>query len=355
MGLHGVTARLLLWLLLLAPTLAAAQGRVVIETVHSRALQGNAIGDTVDRKITIYLPPSYERSPDRRYPVLYLLHGATSDPKEWLDGTYQGMNLAASLDSQSSSGEFIVVMPMADNRFGGTFYVNSAAFGRWEDFVVKELVSFVDGHFRTLPTRASRGLAGQSMGGFGALYLGGRHPDAFAHVYAASPCCLAFVGDLAKDGVRWKGEPRGWLRAMAMAFTDKAGPDVDSMPLRLPYVHGADGVMQERPSVMRAWQAYMPLARLIRDPKPYRRLCSLGLEAGQRDEIPSVTLGAAAFSAELTRAKIAHDYAQFDGGHVDHTRERFETALIPFFSLALATPARPGSCARVGAIGRYPG
>lgn len=314
---------------------AAAQGRIVVETLHSPTLQGNRIGDTPDRKITIHLPASYDRDPARRYPVVYLLHGATSDPKEWLDGTYQGMDLGADLDRLAA--EYIVVMPMADNRFGGTFYVNSTAFGRWEDFVANELVRFIDTRFRTLPVRQSRGLAGQSMGGFGALYLAGRHPETFGHVYAMSPCCLGFVGDLAMESGRWRQEPRGWLRAMAAAFAPGNGrePSIESPPL--PFVAASDGRMREVDVVARSWRNYLPLNRLMRDPSPYRRLCSISLDAGLQDEIPSVTLGATAFSRELERAGIAHTFVAFTGTHTDHTRERFEASVLPFFARVLAT------------------
>lgn len=321
---------------------AAAQGRIVVETVHSQELRGNAIGDTPDRTVTIHLPTSYDREPARRYPVVYLLHGATSDPKEWLDGTYQGMDLGADLDR--ANAEYIVVMPLADNRFGGSFYVNSVAFGRWEDFVTRELVEFVDAKFRTLPTRQSRGLAGQSMGGFGALYLAGRHADTFGHVYAMSPCCLALVGDLARDSARWKQAPHGWLQAMSMAFDDGKGLDVSAGTAPLPFVAGSDGRVREVPVIIEEWQGYMPLDRLKHDPAPYRRLCSIGLDAGLQDQIPSVTLGATGFSRELDRVGIAHEFSLFTGTHTDHTRERFEKALIPFFARVLATADRRGAC-----------
>ena len=342
--LHALMSCLLCIVVALCPAGAGARGRIVVETVHSQALRGNAIGDTADRKVTIHLPASYDREPARRYPVVYLLHGATSDPREWLDGTYQGMDLGDELDRVAGDAEYIVVMPLADNRFGGSFYVNSAAFGRWEDFVTKELVAFVDAEFRTLPTRQSRGLAGQSMGGFGALYLAGRHPDTFGHVYAMSPCCLALVGDLARDSARWKSPPHGWLQAMSMAFADGKDLDAATGSAPLPFVTGRDGVVREVPAVVHAWQGYMPLDRLKRDPAPYRRLCSIGLDAGLQDQIPSVTLGATGFSRELDRDGIPHAFATFNGTHTDHTRERFETALIPFFARVLATADRPGAC-----------
>lgn len=323
---------------------APAQGRIVVETLHAQALEGNGIGDTPDRKITVYLPPSYDRDATRRYPVVYLLHGVTSDPKEWLDGTYQGLNLGEALDERAGLAEYIVVMPLADNRFGGTFYVNSAAFGRWEDFIATELVTFVDAHFRTLPVRQSRALAGQSMGGFGALYLAGRHADTFGHVYAMSPCCLGFVGDLAAESDRWRVQPRGLLLTMATAFAPDPLPDSVAAPV--PFVAGPDGRMREVGAVARAWREILPLYRLMRDPAPYRRLCTIALEAGREDEIPNVPLGTATFSRELTRAGIAHTLDEFTGGHTNRTRERFETAVLPFLARVLATQDRRGACDR---------
>lgn len=321
---------------------AQAQGRLVVDTLHSVALRDNAIGDPPDRAVTIYLPPSYARDTTRRYPVAYLLHGVTSDPREWLDGTYQGLDLAALLDQRAPHAEYLVVMPHANNRYGGSFYVNSHAFGRWEDAMANELVVFVDARYRTLPVRQSRALVGQSMGGFGALYLAGRHANVFAHVYAMSPCCLGFVGDLAPDGARWRTEPRGWLRTMAMAFTpDRAEVTGET---RLPFAVQSDGRAQEVGAVARAWREVMPLYRLEQEAAPYAHLCSMALEAGQQDEIPNVPAGAAAFSQQLTRLGIGHTFDAFTGGHIDHTRERFERAVLPFLERVLATTQQRGAC-----------
>lgn len=319
---------------------ASARGRVVVETLHARSLEGNGIGDSPDRPITVYLPPSYDRDPSRRFPVVYLLHGATSDPKEWLDGTYQGLRLDVALDQQGA--EYIVVMPFADNRLGGSFYVNSAAFGRWEDVVASELVRFIDGRFRTVADRRSRILAGHSMGGFGALYVAGRHPDTFAHVYAMSPCCLGLVGDIGPAGTRWQTASRGWLRAMAAAFAPDATPG--EMP-PVPFATGADGGLVTVDAVVRRWREFLPIDQLQAHPDGYRRLCTIGLEAGREDEIANVPLGASAFSQELRRAGITHTLDLFTGGHVNQTRARFEIAALPFFARVFANPASTGACA----------
>lgn len=325
---------------------ARAQGRIVIETLHSRALQGNRIGDTPDRKVTIYLPLSYDRDTARRYPAVYLLHGTTSDPREWLDGSYQGLNLSLAMDSLAAAGlsEYIVVMPLADNDFGGSFYVNSAAFGRWEDFVVTELVPFIDARFRTLPRRRSRGLAGQSMGGFGALYLAGRHAKTFGHVYAMSACCLGFVGELAPDSEEWATARAPRLRAMAAAFAPQSSGERAAVPTPMPFVADSAGRIEKVEPLARAWSEYLPLDRLSRDPNLYRRLCTIALEFGRQDEIPSVRLGTLAFASELKRAGIPHTLDEYTGGHTNQTRKRFETALLPFFARVLATQEERGVC-----------
>lgn len=334
-----------------APLAEAARGRVVVETLRSRALRGNAIGDTADREVTIYLPPGYERDAARRYPVLYLLHGITSDPREWLDGTYQGLDLRESMDALAGDGrsEFLVVMPHADNRFGGSFYVNSEAFGRWEDFVARELVRFVDARYRTSAIARHRGLAGQSMGGFGALYLAGRHSKTFGHVYAMSPCCLGFVGELAPESDAWTrppldparasspvpGQPR-WIRTMAVAFAPQAGRGGAAVSAPLPFAADGSGRPREVSPVARAWRKYLPLERLAQDARPYRRLISIAVDFGREDPIPSVPAGSRAFAGELQRAGASCTLEEYTGGHTDRTRERFETRLLPFFGRAFS-------------------
>ena len=211
--------------------------------------------------------------------------------------------------------------------------MNSAAFGRWEDFISDELVRYVDGRYRTRPDRAARGIAGQSMGGFGALYLAGTHSTEFGSVYAMSPCCLGFVGDLAPvpgPGGRWPASTRtGLIKAMATAFAPADRLDGNQGPM--PYVGDSTGLWKMDTATVRTWHRFLPLDRLERDPKPYRVLRAIGLDAGRQDQITNVPRGAEAFAAALKRAGIKHHFEEYDGGHVDRARERFEAALLPFF------------------------
>ncbi len=358
---------------LLAAPHAHAQGRIVVDTLQARGLEGNRAGDPSAREVYTYLPPSYATDRTRRFPVLYLLHGMTSHPREWLDGSYQGLDLRAAMDSLVHAGgtEFLIVMPHADNRFGGTFYVNSPAFGRWDDVIARELVAFIDTRYRTHANRRDRGLGGQSMGGFGALWVAQGHADTFGSVYAMSPCCLDLVGDLAPDSDVWKWAAPGaavtrpqagrarLARAMAAAFAPPGAlrnvapgdsPDSTNLLAPLPFVVDATGVARADGAVLERWRELLPVHRLTRDPSPIRRSCAVVIEFGISDEIASVPAGARAYSAALTRAGIKHTLSAFDGKHVDRTRERFERHVLPFFSdifsgRAGVRAAPPGECA----------
>lgn len=87
------------------------QSTLVINSVSSSGLRANVVGDSPIRQVLVYLPPSYRREQTRRYPVLYLLHGATSKPEEWLNGVYQGMNLLQTLEHPSVFGLAYAISP----------------------------------------------------------------------------------------------------------------------------------------------------------------------------------------------------------------------------------------------------
>lgn len=96
----------------------------------------------------------------------------------------------------------IVVVPDGKNKMNGCWYTNSDLTGNCEDFIVKDLVAYTDAHFRTIPFAECRGIAGHSMGGYGALKLATKYPDVFSAVYALN----AFVDfeTVINDTVIWK-------------------------------------------------------------------------------------------------------------------------------------------------------
>jgi S-formylglutathione hydrolase FrmB len=128
-----------------------------------------------ERAGLVYLPPGY--AADRRYPVVYLLHGMPGSPSEYLDGT----NLAVFADDGIAAGRlrpFVAVMPAAGSNRG----YNGEWAGPWERELVDGVVPFVDAHLATTATAAGRVIAGLSAGGFGAISIGLRHPTVFGAV-----------------------------------------------------------------------------------------------------------------------------------------------------------------------------
>ena len=150
----------------------ASTARGAEPDVKSVAFDALSIG----RKMTytVALPAGYDASGDRRYPVIYLLHGLTSHYLAW----------AALGAPRAAEGlDLILVMPDA----GNSWYANWAesAEGQkyaWEDYMIKDLIGHVDATYRTVASREGRAINGLSMGGFGGLTLGLRHPDLFCSI-----------------------------------------------------------------------------------------------------------------------------------------------------------------------------
>lgn len=175
----------LMSLLLIPFSIFALEGKIVSKTVHSQALEDNLLGDSPDRSVIIYLPQGYEENPDKRYPVIYLLHGYSDDPFIWTK-TRNISNICDTLIEQGAIQHMIIVMPNAKNKYLGSWYTNSSVAGNWEDFITQDLVAYVDSTYRTIPLSASRGIAGHSMGGYGAMKLAMKHPDIYGAAYAVS-------------------------------------------------------------------------------------------------------------------------------------------------------------------------
>ncbi|HPL28798.1 MAG TPA: OpgC domain-containing protein, partial [Anaerolineae bacterium] len=128
-----------------------------------------------------YLPPDYGSS-DRRYPVLYMLHGAGAHRDEWLS-----FGLVDVADREISAGALppmIIILPQGDQ----SFWINNVGGLRWGDYVTQDLVAHIDATWSTMPEPQARALGGLSMGGYGALVLGFTHPEAFGVIGAHTPC-----------------------------------------------------------------------------------------------------------------------------------------------------------------------
>ena len=177
----------------------ATAGTVERITVRGKALEGNREGESPERAATVYLPPSYAGDEKRRFPTVYLLHGDGGSENTFVDQAFALQQSADRLAAAQGFSEFIVVTPNAAMLKKGRMYVSSPATGDWERFVADDLVAAIDGRFRTLTHRMSRGIAGHDAGAEAALRIGMKRPEVFANLYAMSPSAVdAVTTELAK-------------------------------------------------------------------------------------------------------------------------------------------------------------
>ena len=307
---------------------------------------GNLSGDTPDRPVTVYLPPTYASSPQRRYPVLYILHGFTDSDLNWMGWREHFVNVPTAMERALAAGtaeEMILVMPNAFTAFQGSFYGSSAATGDWESYVADELVAYIDGHYRTIADRDSRGLTGHSMGGYGTVRIGMKRPDVFSSIYAMSPCCLPAnltpgggQGAARAEAVTSVEEVQsadfGLKAVFATAAAWSANPNKPPLYVDLPTENGE---VQE--DVIARWAANAPLATVHQHIPKLRKLTAIGLDSGAQDR------GIAPATRELSRILneygIQHFVEIYDpGDHINRVDERVEKHVLPFFTEHLAFP-----------------
>ncbi|MFL5345562.1 MAG: alpha/beta hydrolase [Hyalangium sp.] len=336
---------------MLAPPVQA--GQLVHTTFHSPALEGNLLGDTADQEVQVYLPPSYARQPERRFPVLYLLHGFLSSPSGSTTPGPGAPSVQEQMDTLVQQGaiqEFIVVIPNGRNRYGGSFYMNSPVTGGWEDAIVKDLVAFVDSTYRTLARAESRGIAGHSMGGFGALRLGMRHPDVFGAVYAMSPCCLALEEDLGVDNPAWaqvthftqqsqldEAAAQGMFYSqLLVAWLAAASPAPGRPPLYFmsPFQEQGGHLVPSEPAY-HSWQQALVLPHVAEYREALLRLRGLAFDVGTQDKLTHIPATVRKLSEELKRLGVPHRYETYEGDHLNRINARTATHVLPFFSRVL--------------------
>ncbi len=175
--------------------------------IHAEALEGNLEGEAVDRDVIVFLPPGYAKEKHRRYPVVYALHGYSIGAEQWTHEIHVPQTIEGAF--AQGSQEMIVVLPDSKTVYGGSMYSSSVTTGDFERFIARDVVAYVDAHYRTIPKRTSRGLVGHSMGGYGAARIGMKHPDVFGSLYVMSACCLSPMGSRPRGPARESGHGEG--------------------------------------------------------------------------------------------------------------------------------------------------
>jgi enterochelin esterase-like enzyme len=302
--------------------------------VHGEALEGNLEGDAVDRDTFVFLPPSYAAEPGRRYPVVYALHGYSIGAEQWTHEIHVPQTIEGAF--AQGSHEMIVVLPDSKTAHNGSMYSSSVTTGDFERFVAHDLVAYVDAHYRTIPERASRGLVGHSMGGYGATRIGMKHADVFGSLYVMSPCCLAPraagapSADLEKAVAGMKspadGEGLPFFTRAQLATAAAWSPDPKNPPLYLdlPTKEGAP-----QADVLAKWAANAPLAFLDQYVLNLRQYRAIALDVGDQDRLRDDT---ARLHEALDKYGIANSFEVYSGTHTSRVADRFQNHVLKFFS-----------------------
>jgi len=310
--------------------------------VHGASLEGNLEGDAVDRDVIVFLPPGYQQNTQRRYPVVYALHGYSIGAEQW---THE-IHVPQTIEGAFAQGtrEMIVVLPDSRTVYGGSMYSSSVTTGDFERFIAHDVVEYIDAHYRTIPDRRSRGLVGHSMGGYGAARIGMKRPDVFGSLYIMSPCCLSArgagranpEGERALEAVRTPGESVGlpfFLRAqLATAAAWSPNPRNPPLYLDLPT---RGGVAQ--PEVLAKWAANAPLAFVDQYVGNLRRYDGIAMDVGDQD---GLRVDAGKLHDVLDTYGIPNEFEVYQGTHTSAVADRFQNHVLPFFGRHLCATTR---------------
>lgn len=322
------------------------RGRLTSIEIRSEALSGNMLGDPGTRTVAVYLPEGFD-SGDEDYPLLVGLAGFTGSGLKMLSWRSFGQSLPQRIDRLVAAGEMgpvIAAFPDAFTSLGGNQYVDSVSLGRWEEFLLDEMLPALEREFRVCRGAAHRAVFGKSSGGYGALIQGMKHGDRWAAVACHSGDIdfdLAYRRDLPllvdalaahggsvaaflqhlRDATEIRGREMHALMLLAMCAS--YDPDPDALHgIRLPVDPRTCSLIEER---WRRWLEHDPLVMIEREEAQagLRSLRCLYLDCGSRDTY-HLHFGARAFTDRLRGLGIEHVYEEFDGTHsgIDHRMDR---------------------------------
>lgn len=322
-----------------APPAVAGARPVTVESIkiHASAVEGNLEGNAVERDVLVFLPPSYSKERDRRYPVVYALHGYSIGAEQWSREIHAPQTIEGAF--ARGAKEMIVVLPDSKTLHNGSMYSGSVTTGDFESFIARDVVRYIDAHYRTIPERRSRGLAGHSMGGYGATRIGMKHADVFGSLYVMSPCCLSprSVGPANAAMSKQLEEVKSPADSAKLPFYARAqlaaaaawSPNPKKPPLFLDLPTQAG---EAQADVLARWAANAPLAFIHQYIGNLRRYDAIAIDVGDQDGLRTDT---AKLHEVLDVYAIKNSFEVYAGDHTNKLGDRFQNHVLPFFGANL--------------------
>jgi enterochelin esterase family protein len=315
----------------------------VIKLLHdSKVLKNNPLKDPHKRELVVYLPKSYLDS-GKSYPVVYLIAGFTGFGKMNMNVSGYSENIQQRLDRLINTkriGEMIVVMPDCFTRYGGSQYVNSAATGNYEDYLIEEIIPYIDNTYRTLTKPESRCIIGKSSGGYGAMWLAMRHPDVFglmvthsgdtAFEYCYMKDFPEFITGIQRYGKGHKAvrnfiktqlnmsqpKPREFyviLNTIGMSACYSPNPKRKEYNFDLPFDLYTGELI---PEVWNRWLKFDPVRLVSKYKDNLKKLKMIFVDCGTRDEF-NLHAGARIYCHKLKENGIKYIHQEFNDGHMN--------------------------------------
>lgn len=298
--------------------------KVDILEIYSPSVAQNRCGEDPVRLVTVYVPPGYEGG-DRKYPVVYYLHGWKESP----------MSIVRSVDDMNEyfnkypETRFVLVAIDGRSQLGGTWWIDSSATGMWERFAVSEVPQIISEKYRVRTDRFSTGIAGFSMGGFAALNIGLKYSNQFGAVWAVAPNAT-----LPSDMSQFiNNDEESRLAAKILAFLPGLVADDLQETVDVTAILASVGWPNIEMAVIRQmserwgttpWKEHVEEILHTKRPVP-----TLYFEIGNLDRHEEYIRGLEQFAAYLEENNVPHTHAVFAGGHVG--APRIGDSLLPFF------------------------
>jgi enterochelin esterase-like enzyme len=305
--------------------------------VESRVLRGNPLGDPHVRRVTVYLPPGHDEVQGQRFPVIYLLSSHGNTGPGLMNWQAWDVNIQQQIDGlieDGTIGPVIVAMPDMWTRFGGSQYINSARMGRYEDYLINEIIPLIDRNYRTIPDRDHRAIMGRSSGGFGAITQAMHHPDIFGAFACQSGdlyweyTCIPLLSKMHQQIKRFGGlevfirdiptiRPKNgpfWDLVMTVCWAAAFGGNPASpYGFDLP-IDPDTGALDE--TVWARWLEHDPIRKLDNPvyARALHRMRAIFIDAGEYDEY-QLQVGARVLHRKLHDLGISHVYEEYPDGH----------------------------------------
>lgn len=310
------------------------QGTVQVLRHTSEILRKNPLGDKFERDLYVYLPPRYEVDTERSFPVVYCLTGFTGRGKMLLNDSAFTPNMAERLDKLINDQvikPMIVVMPDCFTKYGGSQYINSSATGNYEDYLIQEIVPFIDQKLRTLSDRNSRAVAGISSGGYGAMIMAMRHSDTFGLASTIAGDCyfeMSYKPDFRKALKGINGDPHKLIDKFYDEEANKGNYAFDGLNIigmsacyspnpecKIGFDIPFDLTTGEiRDDIWCKWLDHDPVNLVEKFVENLRSLRLFAIDAGKNDEF-GLDLGARILVERLKKFNVPYIHEEFDGGH----------------------------------------